>query len=103
MAEYSEFRVDSAKITEAKTAFEELGKKYAEVAASVESSLNTIGATAWPDGGPAKEMFDSRAAVIKTKLAAIQTKFETNKKVFDAVETYATQFESKMATHISAM
>ena len=48
-------------------------------------------------------MFDSRAAVIKTKLAAIQTKFETNKKVFDAVETYATQFESKMATHISAM
>lgn len=103
MSEYSEFRVDSAKITSAKEEFTALGAKYNDVAKGVETSLKNISTTAWPDEGPAKAQFDDRAGIIKSKLEAINGTFVKNQKVFDAVETYATNFEQKMAAQISKM
>ena len=82
-ASTEEFRVDSGAISNAKSEFIALGLKYKDVANKVETALNRIGNTAWPTGGPAKDQFDTKAQQIRIKLAAINSKFVTNQKVFD--------------------
>ena len=99
----TEFVVDSAKIADAKSQFIATGQKYKDLGVAIETSLNTIAEQAWPTVGPAKEEFVRKVALIKEKIAAVNSFFEKNVLIFDKVEQYATAFEQKMTGHISSM
>ena len=97
------YYVDSAGFTSAESEYDAAVTAYNSALDSIITQLKNLASSGVWEGGTASTEWKTKLGTAQTKLTTIGDNLKQNKKMFSAIGTYVSQYDTKMKNNVSTM